>query len=128
MNLVNVVSDLRKRLIAGQAVYYVVTGIWPVIHLRSFEAVTGPKADDWLVHMVGLLAAVIGITLGAAVLSDQTRGTVASTLAITSASAFAAIDLWYGLSGQISAIYLGDAAVQVGLISLLLLTREREAA
>jgi hypothetical protein len=122
------VSDLRKRLIAGQAVYYVVTGIWPVIHLQSFEAVTGPKSDDWLVHMVGLLAAVIGITLGATVLSDQTRGTVASTLAITSASAFAAIDLWYGLSGQISAIYLGDAAVQVGLISLLLLTREREAA
>jgi hypothetical protein len=121
----SLVSDWRKHLIAGQAAYYFLTGLWPVIHLRSFEAVTGPKVDDWLVHMVGLLAAAIGSSLGAAVLTDQTRGAVVGTLAITSASAFAAIDLWYGLSGRISPIYLADAAIQIGLITLLLLTRER---
>lgn len=32
----------------GQAAYYIVTGPWPLLSLRSFEAVTGPKADEWL--------------------------------------------------------------------------------
>jgi hypothetical protein len=49
----------RRRLIAFQAAYYLATGLWPLVHLPSFEAVTGPKTDDWLVHMVGLLAGVI---------------------------------------------------------------------
>jgi hypothetical protein len=49
----------RRRLIAFQAAYYLATGLWPLVHLPSFEAVTGPKTDDWLVHMVGLLAAVV---------------------------------------------------------------------
>ena len=47
----------RWRLLAFQSGYYGVTGIWPILHLPSFEAITGPKIDDWLVHMVGLLAA-----------------------------------------------------------------------
>jgi hypothetical protein len=57
----------RQRLLGFQAAYYCLTGIWPLLHLASFEAVTGPKTDDWLVKMVGLLAAVIGATLGVAV-------------------------------------------------------------
>lgn len=73
--------------------------------MPSFEAVTGPKVDDWLVKMVGLLAAAIGLSLGAAVLRGETGSAVAGTLALTSAMAFAAIDLWYGLSGRISPIY-----------------------
>jgi hypothetical protein len=116
----------RRRVIAAQALYYVVTGLWPLFHLRSFEAVTGPKTDDWLVHTVGLLAAAIGASLGTAVLRRQTQGAVVSTLATTSAFAFAAIDLWYGLSGRIPPIYLADAAAQLGLIVLLLLTRVRQ--
>ena len=34
-------SDLSRWLSAGQAAYYVVTGAWPIVHLRSFEAITG---------------------------------------------------------------------------------------
>jgi hypothetical protein len=43
----------RRRILALQALYYLATGLWPLVHLPSFEAVTGPKTDDWLVHMVG---------------------------------------------------------------------------
>ncbi len=119
------VPGWRRRIIGAQAGYYVATGLWPVVHLPSFEAVTGPKVDDWLVHMVGLLAAAIGSSLGVAVLRDETPGVSVSTLAIASATAFAAIDIWYASSGRISPIYLADAAVQLGLIVLLLLTRAR---
>jgi hypothetical protein len=121
------VSSWRRRVIPAQAVYYVVTGLWPIIHLRSFEAITGPKVDDWLVHTVGLLAAAVGCSLGTAALRGQTQSAVVSTLAVTSALAFAAIDLWYGLSGRISSIYLADAAVQLSLIALLLFTKARQA-
>lgn len=113
----------RWHLLAFQSVYYGLTGIWPILHLPSFEAVTGPKIDDWLVHMVGLLAAAIGLVLGAATLRNRVRSPDVVLLATASAAAFAAIDLRYGLTGRISPIYLADAGVQMGLIAALLFTR-----
>jgi hypothetical protein len=113
----------RWRLLAFQSGYYGVTGIWPILHLPSFEAVTGPKIDDWLVHMVGLLAAVIGVVLGSATVRHRVRSPEVVLLAGTSAAAFAAIDLWYGLIGRISPIYLADAGLQICLIAGLVITR-----
>src|SRR5215210_718150 len=113
----------RWWLLAIQSAYYGITGIWPILHLRSFEAVTGPKVDDWLVHMVGLLALAIGLVLGAATVRNRVRTPEVALLAATSAAAFAAIDLWYGFARRISPVYLGDAAVQICLILGLLLTR-----
>jgi hypothetical protein len=113
----------RWRVLAFQSGYYGLTGIWPILHMPSFEAVTGPKIDDWLVHMVGLLAAVIGVVLGSATVRNRVRSPDVVLLAVTSAAAFAAIDLWYGLSGRISPIYLADAGLQICLIAGLALTR-----
>ena len=113
----------RWRLLAFQSGYYGVTGIWPILHLRSFEVITGPKVDDWLVHMVGLLAAAIGLVLGAATLRNRVRSPDVVLLAIASAAAFASIDIWYGVTGRISPIYLADACMQIGLIAGLLFTR-----
>jgi hypothetical protein len=106
----------RRRLLMLQAGYYGITGIWPLMHLRSFEAVTGPKTDDWLVHMVGLLAAAIGLVLGVSVRRGSVPTPEITLLAMSSALAFAAIDVWYGLIGRISPVYLGDAVVQICLI------------
>jgi hypothetical protein len=106
----------RRRLIAFQAAYYLATGLWPLVHLPSFEAVTGPKTDDWLVHMVGLLAAVIGAALGVAVAHDRQGAAEIVVLAAGAALAFAGIDFWYVLSGTISPIYLADALVELVLL------------
>ena len=38
-------------MLAAQGALYVVTGVWPLLHMASFEAVTGPKTDDWLVRL-----------------------------------------------------------------------------
>lgn len=46
-----------------QGGFYVVTGVWPLLHLPSFLAVTGPKTDLWLVQTVGGLVAVFGLML-----------------------------------------------------------------
>jgi hypothetical protein len=119
-------SRVRQWAMGLQGAYYVVTGVWPLIHIPSFEAVTGPKVEDWLVHTVGLLATAIGITLGVGVLRREAGTTALVTLSICSALAFAGIDLWYGLRGVIRPIYLADGVIELGWIILVGLTRRPE--
>src|SRR5437868_4349938 len=54
-----------------QAGVYVTTGVWPLVHLRTFEAITGRKRDDWLVKAKGAVFAAIGIGLGLAAARDR---------------------------------------------------------
>jgi hypothetical protein len=105
-----------------QGAYYLGTGLWPLVHLTSFETVTGPKVDDWLVRMVGLLAAVIGATLLLAA-GQGTRTREVYVLAIGSALAFATIDIWYALQGRIASVYLVDAVAELAVAGLLVSTR-----
>lgn len=102
-----------------QALYYLVTGVWPILSMASFEAVSGPKVDDWLVRMVALLVVVIGATLLIAV-RRRAWTTETKVLAIGGALAFTAIDLRYALSGRISPIYLADAGLELAFVALLL--------
>jgi hypothetical protein len=112
-----------KQALRLQGLYYLVTGLWPLIHLASFEAVTGPKTDDWLVKMVGLLAAAIGAALLTAARQSSRGSSEILVLAVGSAGAFAAVDVWYVLQGAIAKVYLADAAVEIGLIVLLFSSR-----
>jgi hypothetical protein len=34
------------------------TGLWPLVSIGTFQQVTGPKTDLWLVKTVGVLIAV----------------------------------------------------------------------
>src|SRR5437763_430768 len=43
-----------------QGLYYLVTGLWPLLSIGTFQLVTGPKRDLWLVKTAGLLITVIG--------------------------------------------------------------------
>ena len=115
----------RNHVLRAQGIYYVLTGLWPVIHMSSFEAITGPKVDDWLVKMVGLLAAVIGGTLTLASQRAQ-RSLEILWLAVASAVAFTVIDVWYALAGRISPIYLGDAAVEIAIMLFLVMWKDEK--
>jgi hypothetical protein len=112
------VNTAVRRVLLVQGLYYVVTGVWPLLHLRSFEFVTGPKTDDWLVHMVGLLAAVAGAALLVAA-RGRSGGAVAWIVAIGTAAAFTAIDVVYTLRGVIRWVYMVDAAVQIVIVGAL---------
>jgi hypothetical protein len=100
----------RARVVAtAQGGYNVASGIWPLLHMRSFEAVLGPKTDRWLVRTVaGLL-----VTVGAAQLQPGTPVRLARLLGIGSAATFAAIDVTYVAKGRIRKVYLLDAVVEV---------------
>ena len=111
-------------LLRLQAAYYVITGAWPLLSLSSFEAVTGPKVDEWLVHMVGLLAATIGVTLWTGARSKRPDDSMI-LLSILSATSFAFIDVRYVSVGRISPIYLADAIVEVLLAALVMIAWRR---
>jgi hypothetical protein len=109
------VNDWIIYLAWGQAVYYVVTGIWPIFSMRSFMAVTGPKTDQWLVKTVGLLIVVIGATIGVATWRESLTPEIV-VLAVGSAAMLTVVDVAYSLKGRISKIYLLDAIAEVVLI------------
>jgi hypothetical protein len=103
-------------LARAQGIFYVVTGIWPILSMRTFECVTGPKTDRWLVKTAGALIAVIGGTL---VLGAR-RGVIAPELRFlggASAASLAVVDLVYALRGRISKVYLLDAAVEIAIVA-----------
>lgn len=101
------------RVFAGShAAYLVATGVWPLVHRRSFEAVTGPKEDFWLVRTVGGLAAAVGASLGLAVVRGR-RSPETVALALGSGLVFGLADLRAARTE--SRIYLGDVALQLAL-------------
>jgi hypothetical protein len=102
------------RLAVAQGAFYVATGVWPLVHLRSFELVTGPKPEGWLVKTVGALVTVIG----GALLSAGRRRRVApevAMLAVGSAVSLAAVDVLSVARRRISPVYLLDAVAEVAL-------------
>ena len=92
-----------------------VGGLWPLVHLRSFEMVFGPKVDRWLVKTVSGLLVVNGLTqLAASSSAESVRQ--ARRLGLGTASVLATVDLVYVLERRISKMYLVDAGLEVGWI------------
>lgn len=98
-----------------QAFYFVVTGLWPCIEIRSFQRVSGPKTDLWLVKTVGVLVSVIGGVIAAAGMRRRITPEVAG-LAVGSSAGLAAIDIYYSSRGRISRVYLLDALAEAVFI------------
>lgn len=106
----------ERRLAIIQGSYYVVTGLLPVFYMGSFEHVTGPRSDDWLVKTAGGLVAVVG---GALLYSGFDNGPSNDLKAIAAGSALtlAIIDITRVSRGQISRIYLLDAIAELALVA-----------
>jgi FtsH-binding integral membrane protein len=114
-------EDLQSLTLVGQGLYFALTGVWALVSIRTFMAVTGPKTDVWLVKTVGLLVLVIGAVLTMAGLRRRTTPENV-LLAAGSASALTLIDVYYVARRRISPIYLLDAVAEIFLITLLALT------
>lgn len=107
-----------------QGLYWLVTGIWPFVHLPSFLWVTGPKEDIWLLYTVSVLITVIGGILLAAGLRRNVTQEI-KWLGITSAAGLTGIDVYYATNDVIWDVYLLDAVGEVVLILLWLWSGNR---
>src|SRR5512141_1763548 len=106
---------MEYRVAVVQGIYFFITGIWPILSMKTFLLITGPKTDLWLVKTVGLILAVIGGVL----LYAQMTGTInmpVILLAIGSAVALTLIETIYVIKRVIAPIYLADAVVEFILI------------
>jgi hypothetical protein len=111
-------------LARAHGVANVIGGLWPLVHLDSFEAVFGPKTDRWLVKTVAGLLVVNGLTQLGTTSVPASIGQ-ARLLGVGTAATLALIDLAYVPMGRISKMYLADAAVEVGWIVAWWLSRSR---
>jgi hypothetical protein len=100
----------------GQAALYVSTGLWPILHLRSFEWVTGPKPEGWLVKTVGALVTVVGLTVGWAAHRRRVTPEL-RLLAGGAALCLAAVDVIYTAKRRIKPVYLADAVPELVMAS-----------
>ena len=99
----------------AQGLYFVVSGAWALVHIESFQRVTGPKTDLWLVKTVGLLLVAIGAGLLLAV-GRQLFDPALILIAMGSAAALLSIELVHVGKRVIARIYLLDALVEAGFL------------
>jgi hypothetical protein len=112
----------RRTVLRAQGLYYAATGALPFVSRRSFEAMTGPKAEWWLVETVGALVTVVGAGLLGATRSQRVTPEV-TAIAAGCAASFVALDVAYVRQRRISPSYLGDAAIQAALLAALAASR-----
>jgi len=98
-----------------QGLFYIVTGLWPLLSMGTFLQVTGGKTDLWLVRTVGLLVAIIGAALFISGFRNELR-TEQLMLALLTPMTLAAVDVYYVVKGQIGKIYLLDALAEIAII------------
>ena len=94
-------------------------GVWPLVHLRSFEKVTGPKLEGWLTKGVGACWLNVVLHLMQAGLRGGRARRDVRGLAVRMALTFAAFDFYYaGLRRRISPVYLVNGSVQLCFAAL----------
>jgi hypothetical protein len=111
----NPLAGIFFHVLRFQGAYYLLSGLWPLLSIETFQAITGPKTDLWLVKTVGLLLMVNGLILSLGGYLRQINWPI-SVLSIGTALAIAGIELVYVIHGTISAIYLLDAALEIPFI------------
>ena len=97
------------------ALYFGIGGLWSVVGKRSFQAISGPKVDYWLVRTVGGLLTVVGAVIAMA----DVRGRITPEirwLAIGTSAVLTVIDVVYTARNRIRWVYLLDAVANVVLI------------
>src|SRR5688572_9250106 len=102
------------RLMAlGQGVALIGLGAWPIASMSTFERVTGPKHDDWLVRTVGGLCVAIGTGL----VAGSGRATTVRPLGVATAATFLVTDVIGVRTGRLRPVYLLDAVAEGAIIA-----------
>ncbi|MDG9719783.1 hypothetical protein [Streptomyces sp. DH24] len=110
------VREAASTVAVAHGAFNIVGGLWPLLHLRSFEWVFGPKTDVWLQMTTGGLLVSAGVAQLAAA-PDSHGPAQARRIGLGTALTLLAVDLVYVPKGRIRPTYLLDAAMQTGWIA-----------
>lgn len=110
----SIAPALRPRHLAvAQGAFYLATGLWPIVSMRTFELASGPKIEKWLTKTMGALIAAVG----GALLLQRRHPRAVLPLGMLAATALGASDIVYAGKGRIKRTYLLDAAVEAMLVA-----------
>ena len=109
-------KDALRTVALVQGLFYATTGFLPIVSMKTFQLITGPKRDLWLVQTVGALITVIGGVLALAGLRRRVTPEI-RVLGVGSALGLTAIDLVYYRRGVLGPVYVLDAVAELGLVS-----------
>lgn len=105
----------KKYLVAYvQMFYFLLTAIWPFIHLDSFLKITGPKTDIWLVKTVSLL--ILPYVFLILYVLKIRRSALVMLVIILCSAGLAGIDLYYYIHDMIRWTYMIDFILEVTFI------------
>lgn len=104
----------RRWVLAGQGVYYVVTGLWPLLHFSSFARVVAFQVNAFQAQAFAALMLVVGGCLLEAARREP-PGPFPTLLGIGVAGAIAVVSLvWLPRLAVASGLWL-DLAVEVAI-------------
>lgn len=110
-----------------QGLYFFATGLWPLVSVDTFQAVTGKKTDHLVAepptqadHWMLFTNSALILAIAAVILNAAWRRRVSldvALLGIASAAGLTIIDIVYVARGTIWPIYLADAAAELVIIA-----------
>jgi hypothetical protein len=98
-----------------QGVFNLVSGLWPLVSMRTFEAVYGPKVDRWLVHTVAGLLVTVGAAQATAHTDQEVR--LARIIGVGTATTLLTVDVINVPRGRIRWTYLQDALCEAAWLA-----------
>jgi len=113
-----------QHILIFQGLYYLITALWPIAHITSFEIVTGKKRNHWLVYTVASLLLVSSLVYLYSGFKNAPTPVETIILSVGNALALTCIDLIFVFNHKIRKIYLLDASLEL-LIIILLMTCEK---
>ena len=108
-----------KTVITIQVIYYFITAIWPLLHIKSFEYITGPKKENWLVYTVSVLLLGYCGTVFYGMGNANFPSSELVVLSALNALGLMLIDIIFVVRKTISKVYLGDAVAELILLVLI---------
>lgn len=101
----------RRSVLAGQGIYYVLVGLWPLLHFSSFASFVALPMNPFQAQVFGAVILVVGASLAEAARREP-PGTFPTLLGTAVASAIALVSLfWLPRSRAVGGIWLfGEAS------------------
>jgi hypothetical protein len=101
----------------AQGFFCLVLGLWPVVDRPAFMAITGLKAEAYLLTLAGLLLAGIGVSMLVAAIRRDIAFEVFA-IGIITALSLAGTDIVFVIERNIPVLYLLDAVAESLFVTL----------
>jgi len=105
-----IMTDVSRTIRRVQGLYYVATGLWPVVAVDSYMSAAGQESHAWAARTLGAAVAAVGVALAAELVPDR----VARGLALGTAVVLAAGATYFAARGKGVPVNVTDGLLQAG--------------